>query len=84
MIIVLLGTLADCINFPEIEDYVKDKSVFLIEELGLLFLSGIPSEDTLSGVVRFLKSSELEKSLRSAFKEIFETVGRKHIRIEGK
>lgn len=84
LLIVLLGTLADCSDFPEIEDYAKDKEVFLKEELGLLLLSGIPSEDTLSRVVRFLKSSELEKSLRSACKEILETVEHKHIRIDGK
>lgn len=84
LIIVLLGTLADCSDFPEIQDYAKDKEVFLREELGLLLLSGIPSEDTLSRVVRFLKPSDLEKSLRSACKEILETVEHKHIRIDGK
>lgn len=84
LLIVLLGTLADCSDFPEIEDYAKGKEVFLKEELGLLLLSGIPSEDTLSRVVRFLKPSELEKSLRSACKEILETVEHKHIRIDGK
>lgn len=84
LLIVLLGTLADCSDFPEIEDYAKDKEVFFKEELGLLLLSGIPSEDTLSRVVRFLKPAELEKSLRSACKEILETVDEKHIRIDGK
>lgn len=84
LLIVLLGTLADCSDFPEIEDYAKDKEAFLREELGLLLLSGIPSEDTLSRVVRFLKPTELEKSLRSACKEILETVEQKHIRIDGK
>ena len=84
LIIVLLGTLADCSDFPEIEDYAKDKEVFLKEELGLFLLGGIPSEDTLSRVVRFLKPTELEKSLRSACKEILETVDHKHIRIDGK
>lgn len=84
LIIVLLGTLADCSDFPEIEDYAKDKEGFLREELGLHLLSGIPSEDTLSRVVRFLKPSELEKSLRSACKEILETVDSKHISIDGK
>ena len=74
MITVVLGILADCVDFPEIEDYAKDKSIFLKEEFGLLLLSGIPSEDTLIRVVRFLKSSELEKNLRSACKEILETV----------
>jgi DDE_Tnp_1-associated len=81
---VLLGILADCSDFPEIEDYAKVKETFLIEELGLVLLEGIPSEDTLSHVVRFLKPTELEKSLRSACKEILETVDKKHIRIDGK
>ena len=84
LIIVLLGTLADCYDFPEIEDYAKDKEAFLREELDLRLPSGIPSEDTLSRVVRFLKPTELEKSLRSACKEILETVDHKHIRIDGK
>ena len=46
LLIVLLGTLADCHDFPEIADYAKDKEAFLRDELGLLLLSGIPSEDT--------------------------------------
>ena len=82
--IVLLGTLADCSDFPEIEDYAKDKEAFLREELGLFLLSGISSEDTLSRVVRFLKPAELEKSLRSACKEILESVEHRPIRIDGK
>ena len=84
LLIVLLGTLADCHDFPEIEDYAKDKEIFLREAIGLSLLSGIPSEDTLSRVVRFLKPSEVEKSLRSACKEILETIDQKHIRIDGK
>lgn len=84
LIIVLLGTLADCSDFPEIEDYAKDKEAFLKEELGLVLLEGIPSEDTLSRVVRFLNPAELEKSLRSACKEILESVEHRHIRIDGK
>jgi len=84
LLIILLGTLADCGDFSEIEDYALDKEVFLREKIGLLLLSGIPSEDTLRRVVRFLKPAELEKSLRSAYKEILETVEQKHIRIDGK
>ena len=84
LIIVLLGTLADCHDFPEIEDYAKDKEAFLREEIGLLLLSGIPSEDTMSRVVRFLNPAELEKSLRSACQEVIEKVEQKHIRIDGK
>ena len=84
LIIVLLGILADCHDFPEIEDYARDKEAFLRDELGLLLLSGIPSEDTLSRVVRFLKPVELEKRLRSACKEILATVAQTHIRIDGK
>ena len=45
LIIVLLGTLADCSDFPEIEDYAKDKEAFLREELGLFIaLGNEPSE----------------------------------------
>ena len=84
LLIILLGTLADCGDFSEIEDYATDKEVFLREKVGLLLLSGIPSEHTLRRVVRFLKPAELEKSLRSACKEILETVEQKHIRIDGK
>lgn len=84
LIIVLLGTLADCSDFPEIEDYAKDKEVFLREEIGLFLHAGIPSEDTLRRAVRFLKSTELEKSLRSACQQIVETLEEKHIRIDGK
>lgn len=84
LIIVLLGTLADCRDFPEIEDYARDKEAFLRDELGLLLRSGIPSEDTLSRVVRFLKPAEMEKSLRSACQEILANVGEKHLRIDGK
>lgn len=84
LLIVLLGILADCNDFPQIEDYAKDKESFLKEELGLLLLSGIPSEDTLSRVVRFLNPTELEKSLRSACEQILSSVDDKHIRIDGK
>ena len=84
LIIVLLGTLTDCSDFPEIEDYAKDIEEFLREELGLLLLWGIPSENTRSRVVRFLKPAELEKSLRSACKEILESIEHKYIRIDRK
>ena len=53
------------------------------EALGLRLLSGIPSEDTLSRVVRFLQLTEVEKSVRSAGKEILETLDQKRIRIDG-
>ena len=84
LIIVLLGTLADCQDFPEIEDYARDKEGFLRTELGLLLLSGIPSQDTLRRVVRLLKPSELEKSLRSACRDVLGSVAEPHIRIDGK
>ena len=84
LIIVLLGTLADCHDFPEMADYATDKALFLREEVGLRLLSGIPSAGTLRRVVRFLQSTELAKSLRSACKEILETIDQKHIRMDGK
>jgi predicted transposase YbfD/YdcC len=84
LLIVLLGTLADCSDFLEMEDYARDKEVFLREELGLLLLCGIPSEDTLRRAVRYLAPAELEKSLRSACREMLESVAHNHIRIDGK
>lgn len=84
LIIVLLGTLADCHDFPEMEDYAKDKEAFLRTELGLQLRSGIPSEDTLGRVLRFLKPAEVEKSLRSACQEVLATIAQKHIRLDGK
>ncbi|WP_220473749.1 transposase family protein, partial [Hymenobacter rubripertinctus] len=50
--------------------YAKDKEAFLRAELGLELGGGIPSQDTLGRVVRFLKPSELEKSLRSACQQV--------------
>ncbi len=84
LIIVLLGILADCNDYDEIEDYAKDKEPFLREEIGLMLHNGIPSEDTLGRVIRFLNPQELEKSLRSACQEIFQSLPNKHIRIDGK
>ncbi len=84
LIIVLLGILADCNDFPEIEDYAKDKEDFLREEIGLFLHNGIPSEDTLSRVIRYLNPTEVEKSLRSACQDLFSSIKTKHIRIDGK
>ena len=84
LVIILLGVLGDCSDFPEIEDYAKDNKVFLQEELGLSLRGGIPSEDTMSRMVRFLQPTQLEKALRSACKEVVEAIDNKHIRIDGK
>lgn len=84
LILVLCGVIADCSDFEEIEDYGQDKKEFLREELGLKFPNGIPSEDTLGRVFRYLKSSELERSLQSCSKEIMNSLAGKHLSIDGK
>ena len=40
LIIVLLGTLADCSDFPEIEDYAKDKEAFFKRRIRLIVAFG--------------------------------------------
>ena len=52
LIIVLLRTLADCSDFPEIEDYAKDKEAFLREELGLLLLWGMNPANEFAEIER--------------------------------
>jgi predicted transposase YbfD/YdcC len=84
LVIVLCGTLSDCSDFAEIEDYAKDKEFFLRNTLGLTLLNGIPSEATLNRVIRYLKSSSLEKSLQSCVSEIRSNVSGKHFSIDGK
>jgi len=63
--LVLCGTLADCDDFSEIEDYGQDNIDFLQQSFGFVFPNGIASEDTLDRVVRHLDSQALE----ACFKE---------------
>ncbi len=60
--LILCGTLADCDDFSEIEDYGNENIDFLKQELGFSFTNGIPWEDTLDRVLRYLASNELEAS----------------------
>ena len=64
--LVLCGTLADCDDFTEIADYGQDNLGFLQTALGYSFPSGIPSEDTLDRVLRYLSSEQLEESFKDS------------------
>ncbi len=80
--LVLCGTLADCDDFSEIEDYGNDNIDFLRKELGFSFANGVPSEDTLDRVLRYLDSNQLEASFKTCLQDIALTG--QHIRIDGK
>lgn len=80
--LVLCGTLADCDDFSEIEDFGNDNIDFLKEELGFTFTNGVPSEDTLDRVIRYLASDQLEASFKACLQDI--TLKGKHLRIDGK
>ena len=80
--LVLCGTLADCDDFSEMEDYGNDNIDFLKEELGFGFTNGIPSEDTLDRVLRHLASDQLENCFKSCLQDI--ALAGKHLRIDGK
>lgn len=80
--LILCGTLADCDDFSEIEDYGNDNIDFLREELGFGFFNGIPSEDTLDRVLRYLASDALEASFKACLEDI--SLSGKHLRIDGK
>lgn len=80
--LILCGTLADCDDFSEMEDYGNDNIDFLKEDLGFGFANGVPSEDTLDRVLRYLDSSELETSFTACLHDI--ALSGQHIRIDGK
>ncbi len=80
--LVLCGSLADCDDFSQIEDYGKDNIDFLRTELGFSFVNGIPSEDTLNRLVRRLKAEELASCLKDCLQEF--SLSGKHISIDGK
>lgn len=84
LVLILVGTLADCDDFSEIEDYGNDKIDFLRAELGLIFPNGIPCEDTLERMMRHLEPSQLENSLRSCAADILTKLSGKQISIDGK
>jgi len=84
LILILCGVLADCSDYEEIVDYGKDKEDFLRNELGLKLTNGIPSEDTLWRVMRYLKPKELEKSMLSCCRQLLTSLAGKHICLDGK
>jgi len=80
--LVLCGILADCDDFTEIADYGEDNIDFLREELGFCFANGIPSEDTLDRIMRYLSSKELENSFKACLQDI--KLSGKHLCVDGK
>lgn len=84
LVLVLCGTIADCSDFAEIEDYGKDKELFLKNTLGLSLPNGIPSQGTLWRVIRYLASDELEKSLQNCARDLLINLSDKHLIIDGK
>jgi hypothetical protein len=80
--LLLCGTLADCDDFSQIEDYGKDNLAFLRSELGFELANGIPSEDTLNRLIRRLKAKELEACFKACLQEI-SLVG-KPVSVDGK
>jgi hypothetical protein len=71
LLIVLLGTLADCHDFQKSRTTLKTKEYCRTRSSELLFR--IRPKDTLQSGGAVLKPSEVEKSLRSACK-ILETI----------
>ncbi len=84
LVLMLCGVLADCSDYEEIVDYGRDKLDFLRKELGLTLVNGIPSEDTLWRVMRYLEPKEFEKGLMSCCRELLLSVAGKHICLDGK
>ena len=84
LLLIICGVIADCSDYEEIVDYGRDKVDFLREKLGLELKHGIPSEDTLWRVMRFLEPKELEKGLLSCCRAILSSVAGKHICLDGK
>lgn len=80
--LVLCGVLADCDDFVEICDYGKDNIEFLQKELGFDFPNGIPSEDTLERVFKYLETQEVEKAYNNLLSDI--SLKNKQISIDGK
>ena len=80
--LVLIGVLADCDDFCEIADYGRGNISFLRDELGFEFNNGIPSEDTLERVFKYLKTSELSNSYKQFLGDL--SLSDKQIAIDGK
>lgn len=82
--LILCGTIADCDDFSEIADYGLENKAFLQENLGFEFPNGIPSEDTLDRVLRYLVPSELSKCYQNCFAILQENLVGKQIALDGK
>lgn len=80
--LILVGSLSDCNDFSEIVDYGLDNIEALREKLGFQFPNGIPSEDTLERIMRYVNPKELESCYQSCYKAL--NLKGKHICIDGK
>lgn len=84
LVLVLIGTIADCDDYTEISDYCEERIDFLRKDVCLELANGIPSEDTFWRVNRFLNPKELEKGMVSCAKELLNELRNKHLCIDGK
>lgn len=84
LFLILLGTLCDCDDFLEIRDWGNDELPFLRNELGLSYVNGIPSEDTLERVMKYLNPKELEESMRKTASFIVRSLSGKQVCVDGK
>lgn len=80
--LILLGSLADCNDFSEIQDYGEDNIEELRNHFGFIFSNGIPSGDTLERVMRYINPKELESCYHACYKDI--KLQGKHLCIDGK
>jgi predicted transposase YbfD/YdcC len=82
VMLVLLGFIADCEDFEEVEDFGNDKKEYL---QGFLKLpNGIPSHDTMNRVFRHLDAVALEACLREWGKAILADLEYDHLMLDGK
>lgn len=82
VMLVLVGFIADCEDFEEVEDFGNDKKAYLQQFLKLP--NGIPSHDTMNRVFRHLDAVALEACLREWGKAILAELDYKHVMVDGK
>jgi predicted transposase YbfD/YdcC len=82
VMLVLVGFIADCEDFEEVEDFGNDKKAYLGQFLKLP--NGIPSHDTMNRVFRHLDAGALEACLREWGKEILAELDYRHLMVDGK
>lgn len=80
--LILVGSLAGCDDYLEILDYAADNQRELEEKLGFKFPNGLPSEDTLERVIRYLDSKEVENAMKDCLSGL--SLQGRHICIDGK